>query len=236
MNLEIARRLQQLRKQYGYSQEGLAEKLGLSRQAVSKWERAESSPDTDNLIELARLYSVSLDELLLGRGAEAETGSETEPDQTSPESDSGALTIPNAGTAAADGPVFFIQPEPANTAADDGAESKPSAQVESRANRPDGERRKRRWQEFPYPVLTLIGFLIWGFCGGWALSWTLFLTIPLYYTLIEAVQKRNAYIFCYPVLVTFVFFPCGMLWGVWHPLWVLFLTIPLYYGLIGIFR
>ena len=62
MNLEIANRLQKLRKENGYSQEQLALELGISRQAVSKWERAESSPDTDNLILLARLYNVSLDE------------------------------------------------------------------------------------------------------------------------------------------------------------------------------
>lgn len=64
MNIEIANRLQQLRKQKGYSQEQFADELGISRQAVSKWERAEASPDTDNLILLARLYGVSLDELL----------------------------------------------------------------------------------------------------------------------------------------------------------------------------
>ncbi len=64
MNIEIANRLVKMRKAHGYSQEELAEKLGLSRQAVSKWERAESSPDTDNLIMLSRLYGVSLDELL----------------------------------------------------------------------------------------------------------------------------------------------------------------------------
>lgn len=65
MNIEIADRLVALRRAHGYSQEELAIRLGVSRQAVSKWERAESSPDTDNLIALARLYSVSLDELLL---------------------------------------------------------------------------------------------------------------------------------------------------------------------------
>ena len=64
MNIETANRLVELRKQHGYSQEGLAEQLGLSRQAVSKWERAEASPDTDNLIALAQLYRISLDELL----------------------------------------------------------------------------------------------------------------------------------------------------------------------------
>lgn len=64
MNLEIATRLVELRKANKLSQEALAEKLGISRQAVSKWERAEASPDTDNLIALAKLYHVSLDELL----------------------------------------------------------------------------------------------------------------------------------------------------------------------------
>ncbi len=64
MNIEIANRLVKLRKENGLSQEELAEKIGISRQAVSKWERAEASPDTDNLILLARLYGVSLDVLL----------------------------------------------------------------------------------------------------------------------------------------------------------------------------
>ncbi|MDE6664357.1 MAG: helix-turn-helix transcriptional regulator [Lachnospiraceae bacterium] len=64
MNIEIANRLVELRKANNLSQEALAEKLGISRQAVSKWERAEASPDTDNLILLARLYNISLDELL----------------------------------------------------------------------------------------------------------------------------------------------------------------------------
>lgn len=42
MNVETAQRLADLRRSKGFSQEGLARKLGLSRQAVSKWERAES--------------------------------------------------------------------------------------------------------------------------------------------------------------------------------------------------
>lgn len=64
MNIEIANRLVALRKANGLSQEALAEKLGISRQAISKWERAEASPDTDNLMALASLYGMTLDDLL----------------------------------------------------------------------------------------------------------------------------------------------------------------------------
>lgn len=63
MNIETADRLIALRRRKGLSQEQLAEALGISRQAVSKWERAESSPDVDNAIQLSRLYDISLDEL-----------------------------------------------------------------------------------------------------------------------------------------------------------------------------
>lgn len=66
MDLAMAQRLVDRRKAAGLSQEALAAQLGVSRQAVSKCERSESSPDTDNLIALAALYGVSLDELLYG--------------------------------------------------------------------------------------------------------------------------------------------------------------------------
>lgn len=69
MDLAMAQRLVDRRKAAGLSQEALAAQLGVSRQAVSKWERSESSPDTDNLIALAELYGVSLDELLYGKAA-----------------------------------------------------------------------------------------------------------------------------------------------------------------------
>lgn len=78
MNIETANRLLQYRKKMNLSQEELASRIGVSRQAVSKWERAEASPDTDNLILLADIYGVSLDELLKG---EKETESETQSEE-----------------------------------------------------------------------------------------------------------------------------------------------------------
>lgn len=80
MDLAMAQRLVDRRKAAGLSQEALAAQLGVSRQAVSKWERSESSPDTDNLIALAALYDVSLDELLYGEAArDADDSADSDP-------------------------------------------------------------------------------------------------------------------------------------------------------------
>ena len=71
MILEIANRLYEYRKNAGLSQDQLADRIGVSRQAVSKWERGEASPDTDNLIALSEVYNVTLDELIKGKKTES---------------------------------------------------------------------------------------------------------------------------------------------------------------------
>lgn len=105
MKIEIAKRLYRYRTAAGLSQEQVAARVGVSRQAVSKWECVESSPDTDNLIALAILYEVTVDELLfadpeqgpVARAARGETAAGAE--------DAGAVQLsvvePDAGTATA---------------------------------------------------------------------------------------------------------------------------------------
>lgn len=82
MDVQIASRLADRRREAGLSQEALAAKLGVSRQAVSKWERSEASPDTDNLIALAALYGVTLDELLYGTDEQGSGSAEPEANTT----------------------------------------------------------------------------------------------------------------------------------------------------------
>lgn len=82
MDVQIASRLANRRREAGLSQEALAAKLGVSRQAVSKWERSEASPDTDNLIALAALYGVTLDELLYGADEQGSGAAEPEANST----------------------------------------------------------------------------------------------------------------------------------------------------------
>ena len=64
--MEFCKKLSELRKKSGLSQEKLAEVVGVSRQAVTKWESGKSNPDTENLVRLAEIFGVSIDELCTG--------------------------------------------------------------------------------------------------------------------------------------------------------------------------
>lgn len=57
-------KLKELRKKNHYSQEQVAEKLNISRQAISNWETGKAYPDIDNLVMLSELYGASVDEML----------------------------------------------------------------------------------------------------------------------------------------------------------------------------
>lgn len=72
--MEFQQRLYDLRKKAGLSQEGLADLLGVTRQAVQKWESGASRPDMDNLAALARYFNVSLDYLVTGQESQLSSG------------------------------------------------------------------------------------------------------------------------------------------------------------------
>mgnify|MGYP000221748716 FL=1 len=233
MNIETANRLVQLRKENGYSQEMLADKLGISRQAVSKWERAEASPDTDNLIALARLYGMSLDELL-GCSGEQKTAQEhkdgdegashgarqaNEREQADGAQDAGKkktdVHIGFDGIHVEDGKDsvhisregIFVKDHEGN----DVEISKDGVVLDGRhiMSKEEAKRRarKRAWQDFPFAVAVTAAYLALGFaCSLWHPTWLLFLTIPLYHTAVTAVYKRSPRKFAYPLLAVIVFF------------------------------
>ena len=74
--MTIGERIAEERKKKGMTQEDMAEKLNLSRQAISKWESGSSFPDTENLLKLSFLFSVSVDYLLKGEMVEEKNGEE----------------------------------------------------------------------------------------------------------------------------------------------------------------
>ncbi len=72
------------RKKAGLSQEALATRLNISRQAVSRWETGEAVPDTEKIVQLSRLFQVSTDYLLLDEIKEPLTGQNPAGIQTGP--------------------------------------------------------------------------------------------------------------------------------------------------------
>lgn len=64
--MNFGEKLSLLRKQHNMTQLELAEKLNLSRQAISRWERGTSEPSTENLVRIAALFGVPVDALVNG--------------------------------------------------------------------------------------------------------------------------------------------------------------------------
>lgn len=64
--MEIGKKLKDARMHSGFTQERVAEEIGVSRQTISNWENEKSYPDIVSVIRLSDLYSISLDELLKG--------------------------------------------------------------------------------------------------------------------------------------------------------------------------
>lgn len=80
--MSIGNRISELRKQFNYSQEYVAEQLDVSRQAVSKWEQDQTAPDTNNLIALAQLFRVSVEYLATGKEIEVPQCNDNRKDKT----------------------------------------------------------------------------------------------------------------------------------------------------------
>ena len=268
-----------LRKEAGLSQEELADKLAVSRQAVSKWERGEALPDTDNLIRLARLYNVSIDEIV-GYAPEKETSADenkaaagadgaTETDNAS--GADGATETDNAS--GADGAKETDNASGADGANDDGnadgeddeyftqdgetkkyySKTKGGKHIrfetdgkqkriiisddddddDDDMDSDDYPRRRTRLCDVldgVYTILCVVAFFVWGAVfNGWEIAWTLFITIPIFTSIVACVRKKRVGKFNFPCFVAFVYLLFGMIFNIWHPLWIIFLLVPAFY-------
>lgn len=200
----LSENLYELRKRSGISQEEFAEKLGVSRRAVSKWERGEAYPDTENLIAISELFDVTIDDLL--RSCDIGKNEKINPQQSDCKIEATVYTV--------------------NDDDDDDTDDNDDE------NHIDNSKRGfiSIFYALPYPIVTTVAFLAIGlFANGWYWAWTLFITIPVYYSLLDCIRKRRTTEFAYPVLTAFLYCLFGMLFAWWHPGWIIFVTIPIYY-------
>ena len=222
MTIEIADRLIQLRKKHGLSQEELADKLGLSRQAVSKWERAEASPDTDNLICLVKLYGVSLDELLsTDDDVETIVKEQIKPEEGNKE-ESIVLTDK-------DGSKVVIK-------------DKHIQCFDEKGEKVDRSKYKDKFMRVLDAVdaclttlMVVVYICLGAFLGMWHNGWICFFLPEIICSIIRAIHLRNANKVNIAFICVFAFFFVCMVYptGYWHPMWVVFLLIPAYHSLFG---
>ena len=230
MTIEIADRLIKLRKKNGYSQEEVADKLGLSRQAVSKWERAEASPDTDNLICLAKLYGISLDELLA--------------------TDDDIDTIVKEQVKKEDEPVPEKEKEGIHLVDDEGQKMSitddgvtcydENGNIVKKCDKQDRVLMIIGAIEGGLFTLAIVAYVLLGVLFNmWWNAWILFFLPDIICSVGRAIRKKNAHQFnmVFTALFTF-FFVCMVLPGkdadLWHPMWLVFLAIPVYYTMVGV--
>lgn len=206
MDLAMAQQLVDRRKAAGLSQEALAAQLGVSRQAVSKWERSESSPDTDNLIALAALYGVSLDELLYGEAVDSTDNSQTD-DETQNS---------NAGTVTIDDETFSSWKEAHDKLDHHGKHFHTKV--------------GRAWNKFPFPALVALAYLVLGIVyGTWGMGLFLVFLVPVYYAIGDFIDRRHLSKLIeaiYPAAAIAWFLYMWLCLGQPHPAWIILITIP----------
>lgn len=248
MNIEIANKLVKLRKQAGLSQEELADKLGLSRQAVSKWERAEASPDTDNLICLAKLYNVSLDELLSTEDdidtivkEQVKKDESTSSNKKNIDISDGHIHIEGE-----DGDSVHINDDGIRVISEDGEEVTINGSGIHVKDKDgccrDEERRRDRGIYWAISgilyVLVIITYVLLGLLlNMWSTMWILFFVPDIIMSFAKSIKRKSAHHFNMVFLALFIFFlVCWVLFpemNLWHPMWVVFLAIPIYYILVN---
>ena len=220
--------LYELRRKSGLSQEEFADRLCVSRQAVSKWERGEAYPDTENLIAISEMFEITIDELLRGNTDVSEkiehvditAESDTAQDE---EGNSKGIVRKRVNINIGNGIHVHYDSSDDDSDADDDDDDDDDDDELYRGTK------LTILNAIPYPIATALAFLTLGLAfNAWYWAWTLFMTIPVYYSLIEAIQKRKFSHFAYPVFVAFIYCLFGMLFSWWHPGWIIFVTIPIY--------
>ena len=219
MNLFTAKKLTELRKYNALSQEALAEKIGVSRQAISKWERGDASPDTDNLISLSKIYDVSLDDLLGEKTAE-EIIKEKEEKKASSEEAVKAAPVSNGEKA------------------ENKAQKKKKKKTKSAPLFPGIS---KLLFKIPFFLIVIIAYLVIGFLlNKWHPTWIMFLTIPAYYLTAIAFRAstKKGFLLSLPIYMYVIIFyiSVGITLSLWHPTWIAFLLIPAYYWAVSMMK
>jgi len=255
MTIELANRLIEFRKKFGYSQEELANLLSVSRQSISNWESGEVTPSIDYLKELAKIYGVTLDDLISSdKTVEDALNKKTASDKD--ETNSAGNTQENNDTKKHGDRVHIskdgIHVESGNDRVDidgtgvhinDGTIKDCfgncfNSEIKAHSKKYTKYMKRKRFANKISSVsaaimslLVIIAYILLGVYApkGWAIYWTLFILIPVPGEIIATFIEGKLSKMPIALMVTFAYLFGGMYMGLWHPYWLEFLFIPIYY-------
>lgn len=220
--------LYELRRKAGLSQEELADRLYVSRQAVSKWERGEAYPDTENLITISEMFKVTIDELLNAKDLSFSDAENIDAADVNEQANITDKTESKGGYG-----LRLELDNGINMKFGNGDESDFIDEDEDNDDKDVAARSSWKYAALysvPYSILCLVAFLVLGFTlNAWNWSWTLFMTVPVYDSVLDAIRKKSLSEFEYAIFVAFIYCLFGIIYKWWHPGWVIFVTVPVFY-------
>ena len=193
--MHIGEKIQALRKEHDISQEQLAEKLFVSRQAISKWETGESMPDVDNIVRLSSIFNVSTDYLLNATQGQ------------------GSTVIHNYGPA----PTQVNMNINTEVTEDDDYEDYDDRPVRRIIGITDFSF-QFGGVIFPLALLVFLVIRFW-FDGGWRGAWIVFPIAWFIEVVINFVRSGKLDVSISGIAVA-VYLILGIGWGLWHPGWI----------------
>lgn len=197
--MTIGEKLKELRIKNKMSQDELAIKLGVTRQAVSKREQNLALPDTNNLISIAKIFNVKLDELV-------NYNTELSNDNT------------NIGNIKIN--------DNSNNNNETKLDINENKEKEDIKNTPIYKILSSLTILICLVLFILVGMYA---PNGWNYSWIIWLLAPTFLSLFESIKRKKVSLFLFPMLITAIYLFIGMYFRVWHPYWLLFLLVPIYY-------
>ncbi len=213
-NMSFSENLYYLRKREGVSQEELAEELGVSRQAVSKWETGDAYPETEKIIMLCDRYGVTMDALM--RGDVKEQGADKAAEDQDPDA------------AEPDRSVYFsvsVKKEDGDDDEEEGSTAQAIAQ-------------SVLW------LCAVAVYIIIGVFGNlWHPGWILFVFMPAISAVVDLIaapmaEKRGKIAGTLDLIAVFgavgTYLLCGFYLGMWGSMWVVFFIIPIVCTLTGV--
>ncbi|MDY2727482.1 MAG: helix-turn-helix domain-containing protein [Candidatus Onthovivens sp.] len=249
MREDLARRLVDFRKRFDFSQEELANKLGVSRQTIIKWESGETVPSIDFVKDLSKIYGVTVDDLLNTDKPIEECY--TKQSENKDNSRKGNFHIGADGIHIKDGEdevhISGLGIHVKND--EEEVEISPKAHIKVT---------NKKGLDFnsisaisglinsSCLLLAAIAYVVLGFTlkdvNGWGTWWTLFIFCFVPASLYEAIAKKNIKIFNIAFLAVSSYLTIGMYshylgsFDGWHPYWAILLSIPVFYIICDIIK